>query len=113
MISNEETLLFRLRLAGIRTEPATEIEFHPKRKWRFDFAWVRAQEAIEIEGVTDEGGRHQRKEGFRRDAEKYAAAMSLGWRVWRFTPKQIQQDQEFFHAALPVIRLHLQRFGIE
>ena len=29
------------------------------------------------------GGRHQRLAGFLKDAEKYEAAMCLGWRVYR------------------------------
>ena len=34
-------------------------------------------------GVLTAGGRHQRLGGFLKDAEKYEAAMCLGWRVYR------------------------------
>ena len=64
-------------------KPSQEFEFHPSRKWRFDFAWPGHKVAVEIEGVTKTGGRHQRRDGFIKDAEKYEAAMVLGWIVYR------------------------------
>ena len=60
-----------------------EYEFHPRAKWRFDFAWPQERVAVEIEGLTAEGGRHQRRQGFLRDAEKYEAALRLRWTVYR------------------------------
>jgi hypothetical protein len=63
--------------------PIREYQFHPERKWRFDFAWAAWRLAVEIEGVTAAGGRHQRIGGFKADLEKYGAAFSLGWRVYR------------------------------
>ena len=60
-----------------------EYEFHPTRKWRLDFAWPKFMFAVEIEGVTHTGGRHQRVAGFLKDAEKYEAALALGWTVYR------------------------------
>ena len=56
------------------------------RQWRFDFAWLAQRVAAEIEGVTSYGkviGRHQGREGFEGDCEKYNAALLLGWRVYR------------------------------
>ena len=64
----------------------TEYKFaHPRRNWRFDFAWLSARFAVEIEGVTRWGaiGRHQSPDGFLRDAEKYEAALMRGWTVYR------------------------------
>ncbi len=63
-----------------------EVRFHPTRKWRFDFANAQAMLAVEIEGITKDGGRHQRRQGFIRDIHKYAEALVLGWRVLRVTP---------------------------
>ena len=63
--------------------PVAEYKFHSKRRWRFDFAWPLEKVAVEIEGLTREGGRHQRPEGFRGDCEKYEAALLAGWRVYR------------------------------
>ena len=60
-----------------------EYQFHPKRQWKFDFAWPRMMIAVEIEGGTYSGGRHVRPEGFRRDCQKYNTATIMGWRVLR------------------------------
>ncbi len=82
---HEEELWLRLR--GDRTilTPIREYRFHPTRKWRFDFAWPDYKVAVEVEGVLWQGGggRHQRVQGFLRDAEKYEAATLLGWTVYR------------------------------
>ena len=64
-------------------EPETEYRFHPQRKWRLDMAWPDQMVAVEIEGITYAGGRHQRVAGFLADAEKYEAAMLAGWTVFR------------------------------
>ena len=64
-------------------EPETEYQFHPQRKWRLDMAWPDRMVAVEIEGITYDGGRHQRVAGFLADAEKYEAAMLAGWTVYR------------------------------
>ena len=77
-------------LAWMRQEPGirdsmwiTEYKFHPKRKWRFDIAWPIEKVAVEIEGGLFKGGRHQTLTGFLADAEKYEAALALGWKVYR------------------------------
>jgi hypothetical protein len=74
--------------------PEQQFRFHPKRKWRFDFAWPTwsASEtrlrntsgeglAIEVDGGTHTGGRHTRGEGHAADAEKRNEAQLMGWRV--------------------------------
>ena len=64
--------------------PVREYQFAPPRKWRLDFAWPDHSVAVEIEGlIYEHGGRHQRVAGFLADAEKYEAALRLGWRVYR------------------------------
>lgn len=68
-----------------------EFKFHPTRKWRFDLAWPENKIAMEVEGGVWTGGRHTRGTGFLKDCEKYNAAASLGWRVFRFTPKQVRR----------------------
>lgn len=67
-----------------------EHRFHPTRGWRMDFANPAAMLAIEIEGLTFEGGRHQRFKGFTEDCKKYFEAMMLGWRVIRVTPAMVR-----------------------
>lgn len=70
--------------------PVAEHRFHPKRKWRFDWAWPLELVAVEVEGGAWTGGRHTRGSGFEKDLEKYAEAVILGWRVLRVTPKQVR-----------------------
>ncbi len=70
-------------------EPVTELEFHPARGWRFDFAWPEYKVALECEGGVRSGGRHIQPEGFLKDMEKYNEAALLGWRVLRVTPRSL------------------------
>lgn len=70
----------------------SEYRFHPQRKWRFDYAFLPAKVAIEIEGGLWSGGRHVRPLGFRKDVEKYNAAQLLGWRVFRLTTGQVTAE---------------------
>jgi len=72
--------------------PTREYRFSARR-FRFDLAYPEQKIAIEIEGQGPWGlGRHQRPGGFERDLEKYNLATSLGWRVFRFTPRMIRRD---------------------
>ena len=67
----------------------SELQFHPVRKWRSDFALPRARLLVEIDGGTWSGGRHTRGAGFIEDQRKTNAAAVLGWRVLRFVPRDI------------------------
>ena len=81
-----------------------EFQFHPTRKWRFDFAFPDAKLAVEIEGGVWSGGRHTRGAGFEKDCEKYANAAILGWRIIRVSPGQVKSGQclEWILNALKV-----------
>ena len=74
-------------------EPVREHRFTFGRLWRFDYAWVGPKIAIEVEGGAFTQGRHTRGKGFIADMEKYNAAALDGWRVFRFTPQQIQRAE--------------------
>lgn len=89
----EETLALHLRSAGIEFE--REHQFHPVRKWRFDFAILDQKLAIECEGGIYAQGRtgHSSITGIERDIEKGNAATLLGWRVLRFTEKAINSGE--------------------
>lgn len=71
-------------------EPEPEHRFHSVRKWRFDFAWIDSKVAVELEGGIATGGRHTRPGGYQGDCEKYNAAVSLGWRILRYTAKDLR-----------------------
>lgn len=101
----EETLAFALAALEL-CQPLREHRFHAKRKWRFDFAWPDHMLAVEVEGVTYEGGRHQRVEGFIADLVKYEAAMLDGWVVYRCSAKQINSGR-----AIEVISIMLDKLS--
>lgn len=66
-----------------------EWRFAPPRRWRFDFAMVGRNVAVEIEGGTWSGGRHTWGAGYEKDLEKYNAAAKLGWIVLRYTTAMV------------------------
>ena len=82
------------KLLGLPT-PEREYKFHPKRRWRLDFAWPSLMLAVEIEGGVWSGGRHTSGVGFTSDCEKYNEAVCLGWRVLRVTGSQVKDLQAF------------------
>lgn len=73
--------------------PVTEHRFHPTRRWRFDVAFIDHKLAVEVDGGGFVQGRHSRGLGMEKDAEKFAEAMLLGWRVIRTTPRQVKSGQ--------------------
>lgn len=91
MSKGEEQLALHLKLAGIPFEQ--EVKFHPKRKWRFDFALPCYMIAVEVEGGAWTNGRHTRGKGFIADLEKYEEAMRLGWNVYRCSPEMVKNGR--------------------
>ena len=73
--------------------PEKEYKFHPKRRWRLDWAFVDAKLAVEQEGAVWCQGRHTRGSGFVKDMEKYNALTLEGWALLRFTPQQIMRGE--------------------
>ena len=70
-----------------------EFEFHPHRRWRFDFCAPEKRFAVELEGLTHgQPGRHQTVKGMREDAEKYLSAWILGWSLVRLTRAQVTPE---------------------
>lgn len=93
----EEMLALELKSMGLKFR--REVQFHPTRLWRFDFANKELKLAVEVEGITSWGknkdgsiklGRHQTADGMERDLEKYSEAMILGWNVYRCSPNMIK-----------------------
>ena len=67
----EETLWMWLKFTWHDYLWVREFKFHPRRKWRFDFANVQARLAIEVDGVVygARKGGHQTPSGIERDRE--------------------------------------------
>lgn len=91
------------------TRPERQYQFHPTRKWRLDFAWVRERVAVEVEGGiwrrNSEGnwaGAHSHPMNIERDIEKGNALAALGWILVRATDKNIKSGEVFdvLRAAL-------------
>lgn len=73
-------------------ELVAEYRFAPPRRWRFDFAHLSTQTAVELDGGTWAGGRHTRGAGFAGDCEKGNTAMTLGWAVYHLTTDMLATD---------------------
>ena len=74
-------------------ECVKEHKFHPKRRWRFDYAIPAYKIALEVEGGVWTQGRHTRSQGFLGDVEKYNQATLMGWRVFRTTPSELYRKE--------------------
>ena len=72
-----------LKLMGL--DYSREHMFHPKRKWRFDYAIPSKKIAIEYEGIVSDKSRHTNIKGYTEDSNKYNEAQKLGWKVLRYT----------------------------
>lgn len=87
--SLEEELAIQLRALKL-PPPEREYKFLAHRKFRFDFAWPDHKLAVEVDGGTWSGGRHTRGAGYEQDCFKMALAVQDGWRIYRFTGKQVK-----------------------
>ena len=88
----EDTLAQQIQYAGLPA-PERQCQFHPRRRWRADFAWTLADLLVEVEGGAWVNGRHVRGSGFTKDLEKYNSATMGGWRLLRFTPAQVESGE--------------------
>ena len=86
-MKHDYTVAVRMACKALQIpEPVAEYVFAPPRKFRADFSWVEEKIILEVEGGTWIQGRHSRGEA---DHEKYNLAASLGYRVFRTTPKKV------------------------
>lgn len=77
--------------------PETEVVFAPPRKWRADYLFRDAKVIVEREGGIFRGGPgggqakggHSSAAGILRDMEKSNAAQALGYRYFRFQPREL------------------------
>ena len=70
-------------------EAVPEYRFHPTRKWRFDFAFLDAKVALEVQGGLFTGGRHSRGASLLKEHEKLNAAAIAKWRVLYTIPSEL------------------------
>ena len=66
-------------------EVVKEFQFHPTRRWRFDYAFPEKKVAVEVDGGVWTGGRHINPAGYINDLEKLNNAAAMGWLVLRIT----------------------------
>lgn len=85
-----------------QAEVVKELQFHPDRKWRFDYAFPSCKIAIEIDGAIWTLGRHNRPRGYLNDMEKLNTAASMGWLVLRFST-----DERFYLSTRRLIDVTL------
>lgn len=85
-------------LAPDQPAPQREYRFDAVRRWRFDLAWPLQLVAVECDGGQwcAGGGRHNGDA----DREKLNAAAVQGWRVLRFSARQITTDPDGCIATL-------------
>lgn len=93
-MKSEANLLLEIHLRELGLHFIPEYQFHPERKWRFDYILVRSELAppiaIEIEGGTwMKKARHTSGAGYLKDMEKYREAAISGWRVLRFSTGEV------------------------
>jgi len=84
-----------------------EYRFHETRRWRFDFAWKAHKIAVECDGIAKQagGGRHNTDA----DRDKINTATMNGWKVFRFSGKQIRNEPDkclsFFEKFIKVKKI--------
>lgn len=88
----EDTLEFHMQAIGL-PEWKREYKFHPKRKFRFDFAFLPFKLGVEVQGGTHKGGRHTTGVGYARDCEKLNLACIQGWRVLYVTSDMVKDGR--------------------
>jgi hypothetical protein len=82
-----ELFLKQFKEKGLIEDYVTELQFDEVRKFRFDWAIPSLKIGIEYEGIMSTKSRHTTISGYSKDIEKYNLAITLGWRVLRYTAK--------------------------
>lgn len=91
----EEYLTYAAPSLGLPWVLVPEYKFHPKRKFRLDWAWPEGKVGIEFDGVMMRTVGHNSLAGILRDSEKSNLAQAMGWRVFRANAKNVG-DESFF-----------------
>jgi very-short-patch-repair endonuclease len=86
----EAKLAFQIKALGL-PDPKREFRFIPGRMYRADFAWPNEKLLVEAEGGLFSKGKgwHLSIGGYLDDCRKYNLAALFGYRVLRYTAKEI------------------------
>jgi len=87
--------LLTIQLNGLHLPlPVCEYQWHPNRKWTFDFCWPapNLMLAMEVNGGLFIQGGHSRGASYWADTEKYNEATLMGWRVLVVTPSMLELE---------------------
>lgn len=101
----EEVLYSHILVAGIPV-PERQEKIIPNRKFQFDFSWPLYKIVVEVDGGEWIQGRHSRGKGMASDNEKMNEVQLLGWKIFRFTGKQVTSGyalsflQRYFSSAV-------------
>lgn len=90
-LSNLERIV-EIILKNDKIEYEREYRFHPKRRFRLDFAFPEYKIGIEIQGGIWLNGYHNRGQGQNNDAEKNNLAVLDGWKILYYTTNMINKD---------------------
>lgn len=91
----EASMFVEIEHSELSGSMVREFRFHPKRKWRLDFAWPEKKLGVEVHGGIWSGkfGGHTSGKGRARDMEKMNEAVLLGWRVIEIASPHIKSGQ--------------------
>ena len=84
--------LLKTHLSELGYASEFEYRFEPSRKWRFDLFLPEANMGIELDGGMFHGG-HSRGIALEKDYEKQNIAQLKGFRILRFTNRQVLSGQ--------------------
>ena len=73
--------------------PRPQAMLIPGRRYAWDFCWIEARLAVEIQGQIWHKGGHTSGRGVTRDAAKLNELTCIGWRQLTFTPEQIASGE--------------------
>lgn len=92
-------ILLGIHLVELGLKFQTEFRFNPNRRWKADFYLPDYRVLLECEGATGYftnpkggvtlGGRHSKQKGLEADCIKYNTAQMQGYKLIRFSSKQI------------------------
>ena len=88
----EDKLAFHIRATNL---PSVErqYKFHPTRRWKADFCWVKEKLIVEVQGGIWIQGRHSRGGGYTKDCEKMNEAVLMGYKYLKVTKEHINSGQ--------------------